>query len=310
MRGSPSVLKIAIPHYADFDFLMRSIESVLAQKDSAWELCIFDDSPKKDSRIALFDRYRSHPRIRFQENDGTPGMARNWNRALEWANDGWLTILHSDDELAPNYVSAMRNWIADETDATLLFCGAHIIGSNSQPAFSFVDFAKLFFRPNGKRIDLVGNEGAFRLLKGNFIPCPAVCYNVSRIAGIHFDEELKFVTDLDFYLQTLEKGFRIIGFPNERAYRYRRHPHNTTAIMNRSFERFFEERRFRRAKAEQYEKSGWKLAAAAARSSWVINTHFVLEWCKTFLFHPSAWNRAASVLRHWIRGSRSVSRIE
>lgn len=88
--------------YDSGDFIGRTIESVLAQTYTNWEMVITDDC-SKDNGTSIVESYAAKdPRIRLirlSENGG-PGLARNVS--IQNANGQYIAFLDSDDTWRPN----------------------------------------------------------------------------------------------------------------------------------------------------------------------------------------------------------------
>ena len=93
---------IIMPSYNSEKFIVESVESVLAQTYSKWELIIVDDCSPDDSNKIITKYVDSDCRIKLiklQKNSG-PAIARNM--AIETANGRYIAFLDSDDVWLPN----------------------------------------------------------------------------------------------------------------------------------------------------------------------------------------------------------------
>lgn len=84
-----------MPSYNTAKYIGDSIESVLAQTYSNWELIIVDDcsSDNTDEIVAKF----TDKRIRYLKNEKNSGAAVSRNYALREAKGKWIAFLDSDD---------------------------------------------------------------------------------------------------------------------------------------------------------------------------------------------------------------------
>ena len=90
------LVSIIMPSYNTGQFIKESIESVLAQSYSNWELLIVDDcSPDNTDEIVA--PYLADSRIRYIKNERNSGAAVSRNRALREAQGKWIAFLDSDD---------------------------------------------------------------------------------------------------------------------------------------------------------------------------------------------------------------------
>ncbi len=114
-------VSIIIPIYNVEDWLPRSVDAILANDTSGCELILVDDG-SKDGSPALCDRYAAeHPgliRVIHQKNAG-PGAARNAGIAA--AEGEWFLFVDSDDRLAPNALTRLREVAAAEDADVISF---------------------------------------------------------------------------------------------------------------------------------------------------------------------------------------------
>jgi glycosyltransferase involved in cell wall biosynthesis len=119
------LVSVTIPFLNAERFLAESIESVLAQTYSQWELLLVDDgSTDGSSEIALAYAARFPEKIRYFEHPGHRNLGVNRARDLgaEWSNGEFLAFLDSDDfwmrEKLADHVASLRA----HPEAGLMFC--------------------------------------------------------------------------------------------------------------------------------------------------------------------------------------------
>ncbi len=98
------LVSIIMPSYNTGRFISETIESVLAQTYSNWELIIVDDCSSDDTDDVV-SRYLSDERIRYMKNEVNSGAAVSRNRALREARGRWIAFLDSDDLWMPDKLS-------------------------------------------------------------------------------------------------------------------------------------------------------------------------------------------------------------
>ena len=92
-------------------YVRRTIESVMGQEYSNWELIVVDDG-STDETSEIFEEIKDSKiiYIRYDENRG-PSCARN--RGIEAANGEYLFLLDSDDRLSSNALEDIYKVIMD-----------------------------------------------------------------------------------------------------------------------------------------------------------------------------------------------------
>lgn len=107
------LITIAIPTYKRNDLLKEAIDSAVNQYgDINYEVIILDNDSEigGDFKIRkIIDKF-NNDRIFYYRHQKNLGMIGNWNRCFELARGEYVTILHDDDWLEPNYLlKALEN---------------------------------------------------------------------------------------------------------------------------------------------------------------------------------------------------------
>lgn len=281
-------LSFAIPYYANREYLREAIESVLAQTYDDWELLVVDDrgpEPAADLVASYAD-----PRVRYVVNEENLGLAGNWNECVRLARAEWVTLLHNDDRLLPEYaatVVAATRRVAP--DVSVVFTDAAIIGEDGRPTTTPADLAKAVLRGRGGDHDLRGDEGLAPLLRGNYIVCPTMCLRRELVGEAPFSTRWRFVPDWDLTVRQLLAGRALHSVPTP-LLEYRRHGGSQTSILTEDASRFVEELTFLEEMAEESARRGWQRSRKAARRRFVTRAHLALQ-CAADL---ARWRRAAA----------------
>lgn len=109
MRNNTMKFSIITPTYKRGDLLTRTIESVLRQTYTDWEMIIVNDSPD-DSSYKPFASSTTDTRIHYYVNDTNRGVNYSRNRALDNISEGsdWVIFLDDDDYLAPDALATFH----------------------------------------------------------------------------------------------------------------------------------------------------------------------------------------------------------
>ena len=103
---SQDLVSVVMPVYNADATLRRSIESVIAQTYSRWELLAVDDGSKDGSSQTLKSMAAADPRIRPIWLGQNGGVARARNVALDAAAGRYVAFLDSDDRWHPRKLEA------------------------------------------------------------------------------------------------------------------------------------------------------------------------------------------------------------
>lgn len=106
------LVSIIMPSYNTGRFIRETIESVLAQSYSNWELIIVDDC-STDNTDDVVSKYFADERIHYIKNDKNSGAAVSRNRALQEAKGKWIAFLDSDDLWEPDKLHKQITFMRD-----------------------------------------------------------------------------------------------------------------------------------------------------------------------------------------------------
>ena len=93
------LVSIIMPSYNTADYIEETIQSVLNQTYTNWELLIVDDC-SNDSTLQILENYNDE-RIKVFVNEQNSGAAVSRNKALREAKGQWIAFLDSDDLWSP-----------------------------------------------------------------------------------------------------------------------------------------------------------------------------------------------------------------
>lgn len=93
------LVSIITPSYNCAKYIGETIESVLAQTYTNWEMIIIDDC-STDNTAEVIANYND-PRIHYLKNKKNSGAALSRNYALREAKGRWMAFLDSDDMWTP-----------------------------------------------------------------------------------------------------------------------------------------------------------------------------------------------------------------
>lgn len=202
------LVSIIMPSYNSEQYIKASIQSVLSQSYSNYELIIVDDC-SKDKTVEIIKSFNDS-RIKLYINEKNGGAAISRNRALKEARGKWIAFLDSDDI-----------WVPDKLEKQIKF-----MESNSY------DMTYSDYRIYNKGIweDVIRTSPNKMTLRKLYNYCYfstiTVIYN-KDVVGLVEIADLKKNNDYAMWFQVLEKtdGFR---FPECLAY-YIKHENSVSS---------------------------------------------------------------------------------
>ena len=118
-----------IPSHNQGQFLEATIESLLKQDDPCSEILISEDF-STDNSLAIAEAYAAkYPgKVRVTRPPTHEGMFPNWNWGISQTQAEWISIMGSDDQAMPNFLTTIREGIAKSPNVV-------VVGAN----WDFVD---------------------------------------------------------------------------------------------------------------------------------------------------------------------------
>ena len=116
---NPSV-SIVLPCYNGANFLAQSIDSVIAQTFTDWELIIVNDC-SKDNSLEIMQRYADEDsRIRIINNEHNLKLPGALNRGFHEAKGKYLTWTSHDNRMDPTMLEEFVNYLDTNPDKGLV----------------------------------------------------------------------------------------------------------------------------------------------------------------------------------------------
>jgi len=196
MTISPKV-SVLIPTYNYGHILHETIESVLAQTFTDFELVIVDNC-STDNTEDVVRSYMSDPRVVYYKNDKNIGLAGNWNRCLELAKGEYIKMLCADDKLHPLLLERYVPVLNENADVVMVSCQKELFGAIRRNNLEKPPFD---YKQNGK-------DMLYQMLvhKNNFIGDPTrPMFRRSSLHVGHF-KKLQYVTDWEMWNRIIVTG--------------------------------------------------------------------------------------------------------
>jgi glycosyltransferase involved in cell wall biosynthesis len=148
MNSTPKV-SVGLPVYNGANFLRASINSILAQDFTDWELIITDNASTDDTEAICRDYAARDARVRYVRNESNIGASGNYNKCFQLSRGSYFRWQAHDDECHPamlrrcvEYLDAAptrvamvypRGELIDSTGKTITPVLDHIDSHDSRP---------------------------------------------------------------------------------------------------------------------------------------------------------------------------------
>ena len=172
MYGKVSVI---MPNYNCEKFLPETIESVIGQTYTDWELLIADDC-STDGSVQVINRYAAQDsRIKLLMGETNQGGAAARNRALREATGKWIAFLDSDDL-----------WLPDKLEKQLAFM------TENGFRFSYTAYEHVDEQKNPMHVKVTGPKKLTKrkMFRYCYPGCLTVMYDGSEIGAIQIPDEI------------------------------------------------------------------------------------------------------------------------
>lgn len=212
-------ISICIPTYNRSDLLRKTLICVARQTVKPYEVIVADNCSQDDTEGVA----KSFPGVVYYRNEKNLGLAGNSNRCIQLAKGEFVTILHSDDLIAPHWheywLSVLSRY--KDSDIGVFFSSVFTIDSD--------DRAKIVYRIfSGERV-LAPGEAFRELWSRNMCGLPAsgsIIFRKSMFKEIGgYVEELSTEADALLVLRILN-NYAIFHSP-QLIYAFRIHPFQT-----------------------------------------------------------------------------------
>lgn len=182
------LVSIIMPTYNCGRFIAESINSVLAQTYTNWELLIVDDCSADNTAevVALF----KDPRIHYQRNERNSGAAVTRNTALRLAKGKYIAFLDSDDL-----------WLPEKLERQIAFM------EKNGYAFSYTNYEEIddTSKPTGINISGPKHVTKFGMYAFCWPGCLTVMYDASKVGLIQI-EDIKKNNDYAMWIKVSQKA--------------------------------------------------------------------------------------------------------
>lgn len=171
-----NLVSIVTPCYNAEKFIGQTIDSVLAQTHTHWELIIVDDC-SSDSSVEIVERYTHWDKriklIRQPERKDDVALSRN--KAIEEACGQYIAFLDADDLWLPNKLEKQLAFMR-EHDLSFTYSSYQLMNESGEYLGEFLTQPQISYH---------------FLLKTNCIGCLTAIYDVEKIGKIYMQNAYK-----------------------------------------------------------------------------------------------------------------------
>jgi glycosyltransferase involved in cell wall biosynthesis len=220
------LISVAICCFNGERYLEKTLNSVLAQDYSNFEMVIVDDG-SNDGTVEIIERFASRNkciRAYLRSNHGLPA-SRNYS--FGQARGEWIAIIDQDDLWYPTRLSRQLGIAQRYPTAGLVFCNVHHINESDEVIDDHMSVYALpdSFIRKGDAGNLLLRLGCFSASVSCFIKRETV-----QAVGV-FDESIPYVCDYDYFIRA---GFEVdFAYTRDLLAAWRRHAEQATSTYGK-----------------------------------------------------------------------------
>ena len=182
------LVSIIMPSYNTARFIEETVQSVLCQTYTNWELIIVDDcsTDNTDEVVSKFDDNR----IKYIKNEKNSGAAVSRNRALREAKGKWIAFLDSDDI-----------WLPEKLELQIEFM------KKNNYYFSYTGYCEIDEQSQPLGVSVTGPKKITKTGMYNYCwpGCLTVMYDAEKIGLVQI-EDIKKNNDYAMWLKACHKA--------------------------------------------------------------------------------------------------------
>lgn len=217
-------VSVIMPAWNVERYVEEAVESILEQKDVAFELLIADDA-STDKTWSRLQQYRSDPRVRLWRLKRRRGASAVRNLLLSSARGFYVAPCDADDVFLRGYLGALHAAV-------------------KKRPFAGVVFLRRFLQKKGRKIgksrEVLGPHRAWDLLGRGSIGNSGTLIRRStmeRVGG--YDSRLPFLHDYDLFLRLAEVT-RFLCVKGKPLFIYRKRAGTLSDCSSGNYKRFFQ----------------------------------------------------------------------
>lgn len=182
------LVSIIMPSYNTAAYIKQSIESVLKQSYTNWELIIVDDC--SSDNIDEVVKSINDVRVKYLKNEKNSGAALSRNRALKEAKGRWIAFLDSDDL-----------WMSEKLEKQIRFM------EKNGYYFSYTNYEEIDIDGNKTGVKITGPKRITKTGMFNYCwpGCLTVMFDATKVGLVQI-EDIKKNNDYAMWLKICRKA--------------------------------------------------------------------------------------------------------
>ncbi|AGA80576.1 glycosyltransferase family 2 protein [Echinicola vietnamensis] len=181
-------VSIITPLFNGENFISETIESVISQTYTDWEMIIVDDGSQDKGPEIVKSFAKNDKRINFFRNEENCGPAISRNKAIEMANGRFIAFLDSDDRWTSQKLEKQISFMHNE-DIPFSYTCYKMVNENGKYLGEKIPPIKVDYK---------------KMLESNYIGCLTAVYDSHKVGKVYMPNILK-RQDYGLWLNLLKK---------------------------------------------------------------------------------------------------------
>ncbi|EPE6124846.1 glycosyltransferase family 2 protein [Vibrio parahaemolyticus] len=207
------LISVVIPVFNVSEYVVDSVESVLAQTYPNLEIIIVDDASTDGTYEVLINKFSSIKNIRIFKNDVNSKISYSLNYGIKLARGEYIARIDGDDIAMPDRIEKQYEFLISNSDISLVGCSLIGIDENGN------EFNRTAFPNGANKLAKLAN---FSSPVSHVWLCRKSLY--TELGGYRYDG----VEDFDFLLRMKSEGYKFDNIANYFGMKIR-HRHGNTA---------------------------------------------------------------------------------
>lgn len=209
---TPPRVSVVVPSYASARFVTATMDSILAQTFTDFELVVSDHS-SLDGTWELLQDYAADPRVRLLRLPSGGGAAANWNHVTRQARGEFVKLVCSDDLLYPTCLAEQVAALDAHPDAVMVAARRAIVDAAGRPLIRDRGLGRLRGRVDGRTATRATVRAGTNLLGE---PGTVLIRRQPLLAEGGWDGRYAYLIDEASYLRVLRHG-ALVALPRTLA---------------------------------------------------------------------------------------------
>jgi len=218
-----------MPVYNQETLISESIESVIDQTFTDWELIIGDDCSDDDTfAVALKYQKRFPNKIRLFRNDVNLGITGNCNEVLKRCTGTYVAYTAGDDLFMPDKLEKQVALMNSRPDCVLSFHDVEVFDSETKSTIRYWNTGKEGSKPVvGRAVDVAK---ALVLQGTGFMSALSVMVRRAAIPISGYDNRVPMASDWLMWIDICANSQGTVEFIADTLARYRKHSQSITYV--------------------------------------------------------------------------------